>query len=115
MLQLSLLLKYLPFSVRLRLEQHFNSTLATSKPATPAPLVSTQNAGRAKASNYANLFLSFSSSFSTPVTYLISILQEIRITLLNTWKCLAGEGFIQLKVATVVFIADALISDDEPL
>lgn len=84
MLQLNLLLKYLPFSVRLRLEQHFNSTLATPKPATPAPLVSTQNAGKAKTLNYANLFLSFSTSFSTPVTYLISILQEVRITLLNT-------------------------------
>jgi hypothetical protein len=28
---------------------------------------------------------------------------------------MAGEGFLQIKVASVVFIADALISDDEPI
>ena len=115
MLQLNLLLKYLPFSVRLRLEKHLNSTLTNPKLSTSTPLVSTQSADKVKAPNYTNLFLSFSNNFTTPITYLISILQEIRITLLNTWKCLAGEGFIQLKVATIVFVADALISDDEPL
>jgi hypothetical protein len=45
----------------------------------------------------------------------ISFLNELRITLLNAWKCMAGEGFLQIKVASVVFIADALISDDEPI
>lgn len=48
-------------------------------------------------------------------TLLSNIVEETRVTLLNTWKCLAGEGFIQIKVASLVFIADALISDDEPL
>ena len=49
------------------------------------------------------------------LTLILHMFTETRTTLLNVWKFLAGEGFIQIKVVCVVFIADALISDDEPL
>ena len=57
----------------------------------------------------------FTSFFAHLLTLFSNTIEEVRVTLLNTWKCLAGEGFIQIKVVCIVFIADALISDDEPL
>ena len=84
MLQLNLLLKYLPFSIRLRLEQQLNSTLTKPKLSTSAPLPTTSTTTTTKQRNYTNLLLPFSSTFATPITYVIAALQEIRITLLNT-------------------------------
>lgn len=101
----------------------FNLRLTTPVTRTSAPLTSTTSFSSSPTTSPVKSALNsarvttpyFTSFFSHLVTFIYNSVEEIRVTLLNTWKCLAGEGFIQIKVVCVVFIADALISDDEPL
>ena len=117
MFYLKSFLNYIPSKTRLRVHSQLNSPLSTLETFTQKkPISSTTPRGTSKAHSlpYVN---SFSSNFftTTLLPSAISFLNELRITLLNAWKCMAGEGFLQIKVASVVFIADALISDDEPI
>ena len=117
MFYLKSFLNYVPSKTRLRIHSQLSSPLSTFETsAQKKPISSSMSRGTSKTYSLP-LINSFSSNVftTTLLPSVISFLNELRITLLNAWKCMAGEGFLQIKVASVVFIADALISDDEPI